>query len=135
MPIDVAMNPAELKERTKQFALRILKVVEAMPRSVSGKILANQMGRSGTAVAANYRAACKARSRAEFVAKLGIVEEEADETIFWLELAAERGSLPGSRLAPLIQEAGELTAIFAASRKTARLQTNRPSAIENRQCQ
>ncbi len=127
------MTSDELKKRTKQFALRILKVVEAMPRSATGKILANQMGRSGTSVAANYRAACKARSRAEFVAKLGIVEAEADETIFWLELAAEPGSLPSSRLQPLIQEAGELTAIVAASRKTARSGTNRQSAIENRQ--
>ena len=127
------MTPDELKERTKQFALRILKVADAMPRSVSGKILANQFGRSGTAVAANYRAACKARSHAEFIAKIGIVEEEADETMYWLDLAADYGVTPRQRLQPLIDEADELTAIFGASRKTARSRSNRKSEIGNRQ--
>ena len=109
----------ELKDRTKQFALRILKLVEALPNSKSGKIVANQIGRAGTSVGANYRAACRGRSKAEFIAKLGIVEEEADECIYWLELVADGKILRADSVAPLKQEAEELVAIMAASRITA----------------
>jgi four helix bundle protein len=77
---------ADLKARAKQFALRVMKLVDALPRTIQGRVIANQIVRSATSVAANYRAACRARSRAEFIAKLGVVEEEADETCFWLEL-------------------------------------------------
>ena len=108
----------ELKDRTKAFALRVLKLVDALPRTQKGRIFAGQIGRSGTAVGANYRAACRARSRAEFAAKLGIVEEEADETAYWLELIAESGALPIAQTEELHREATELTAIMASSRIT-----------------
>lgn len=110
---------ADLKARTKQFALRVMKLVDAVPRTIQGRAIANQIIRSATSVAANYRAACRARSRAEFIAKLGIVEEEADETAFWLELIIESGLLTEARIHPLLTEAGELVAIMAASRKSA----------------
>ena len=114
------MNPAELKQRTKLFALRIIKLVEALPESITGRALARQIVRSGTAVAANYRAACRARSRAEFIAKIGVVEEEADETLLWLELLGESGVVKAALLTELLDEANQLTAIMAASRKNAK---------------
>lgn len=114
----------DLKPRTKAFALRILKLVDSLPRSRKGAIVADQIGRAGTAVGANYRAACRARSRAEFIAKIGVVEEEADETAYWLELIAEDSLLPESRVGQLHTEAVELTAIMASSRITA--SRNRP---------
>ena len=113
------MNPEELKDRTKKFALRILNLADKLPRGLKGRVLSDQIARAGTSAAANYRAACKARSRAEFVAKIGVAEEEADEVQFWLELICEDNVLPASRLAELQQEARELTVIFAASRKSA----------------
>jgi len=113
------MTPEELKARTKQFALRVLKVADSLPRSPSGRTLASQIADSGTSVASNYRAACKARSRREFIAKLGIAEEEGDETQFWLEMIMESGLVPAKRLESLLQEAHEITAILAASRKSA----------------
>jgi four helix bundle protein len=113
------MNPEEMRARMKQFALRILKLADALPRTVSGRTLAGQIARSGCSTAANYRAAGKARSKAEFIAKLGIAEEEADETQFWLEMIAESGLVSATKLEALHQEACELTAIIAASRKTA----------------
>ncbi len=113
------MKGDELKERTKQFALRIMKLVDALPHSVAGKVVANQIMRSGTSVGANYRAACRARSDAEFIAKLGTVLEEADETEFWLELIMDGQLLPKDKVEPLKKEAEEITAIMAASRKTA----------------
>lgn len=94
---------------------------------MQGRAVANQFIRSGTSVAANYRAACRARSRAEFIAKIGVVEEEADETLFWLELIEEAGLLKSGRVDPLNTEADELAAIMAASRKSAL--ANRRSAI------
>ena len=114
------MNKDELKLRTKRFGLRVLKLVRAMPRDVAGKALANQMVRSGTSVGANYRAACRGRSKAEFLAKLGTVLEETDETAFWLELIMEDGMLPKSRVEPLWNEANELCAIFHAAITTSR---------------
>jgi four helix bundle protein len=113
------MTPEELKARTKQFALRVLKVADSLPRSPSGRTLASQIADSGTSVASNYRAACKARSRKEFISKLGVAEEEGDETQFWLEMIVESGLMPAKRLEPLLQEAHEITAILAASRKSA----------------
>jgi len=110
---------AELKKRTKTFALRIAKLIAAQPKTSEGRILAGQIGRSGTAVGSNYRASCRARSRAEFIAKIGVVEEEADETAFWLELIAESGMLSAAKIDPLLTEAVELTAIMANSRITA----------------
>jgi four helix bundle protein len=113
------LNPEELKARTKKFALRILNLADKLPRGLKGRVLSDQIARAGTSAAANYRAACKARSRAEFIAKIGVAEEEADEVQFWLELMCEDNVLPASSLADLQQEARELTAIFAASRKSA----------------
>ena len=108
------MNPDELKARTKQFALRVMKLVDALPRSRSGNAIANQLVRSGTAVGANYRATCRGRSKAEFIAKIGIVEEEADESAFWMELIIDAGLLPAAKVSALLQESSELTAIMAA---------------------
>ena len=110
----------ELIKRTKQFALRTMRLVGALPKSIEGRSIASQLMRAGTSVGANYRAACKGRSKAEFIAKLGVVEEEADECIFWLELIVEGGLMQESRVEPLMQEARELTAIMAASRRSAR---------------
>src|SRR4030095_14562749 len=121
------LRTADLKARTKQFALRVMKLVDAMPRTIQGLAIANQIIRSATSVAANYLAACRARSRAEFVAKLGVVEEEVDESCFWLELIIDSGLLTEERIRPLVSEAGELVAIMAASRKSAI--GNRKSAI------
>jgi four helix bundle protein len=113
------MTAEEMRMRTKQFALRIMKLADSLPRTASGRALGGQIVRAGTSVAANYRAAGKGRSKAEFIAKLGIAEEEADETQFWLELIIESGIVPSTRLEPLLQEARELTAIIAASRISA----------------
>jgi four helix bundle protein len=113
------VTPDELKVRTKKFALRILNLAEKLPRGVKGRVLSDQIARAGTSVAANYRSACKSRSRAEFIAKIGVAEEEADETQFWLEMIAESELVSTQRLSELQLEARELTAIFAASRKSA----------------
>jgi four helix bundle protein len=113
------MKEKDLKLRTKQFALRVLKLVEALPNTVASRAVANQLVRSGTSVAANYRAACRGRSKVEFIAKLGVVEEEADESAFWLELIIESEMLPKGKVEALLQEANELTAIMVSSRKTA----------------
>ena len=114
------MPEDEFKDRTKQFALRILKLVDALPRRRSADVLAKQLARSGTSVGANYREACRARSTPEFVAKLAIAEAEADESAWWIELITEHGLLPAERLAGLHDEAVALTKMFAASRITAR---------------
>jgi four helix bundle protein len=108
------MNAEELKERTKQFALRVMHLVDGLPNSVKARAIANQLVRSGTSVAANYRAACRSRSRAEFVSKIGVVEEEADETALWLELIVADKILPEKKVASLLMEANELVKIMAA---------------------
>ncbi|RMH34899.1 MAG: four helix bundle protein [Gammaproteobacteria bacterium] len=113
------MNKDALQARTKRFALESIRLVDTLPKSKTADVLGRQLLRSATSVAANYRAACRGRSKAEFIAKLGIVVEEADESMFWLELMADAGLAESSRLQPLIREADELTAIFVASRKTA----------------
>ncbi len=130
------MNESEMKQRTKQFALRVLKLADALPKTRSGNAIAAQIVRSGTSVAANYRALCRAKSRADFINKTSIVEEEADESCFWLELLIDAGLLGIRRVQPLLQEADEITAILVASRKTAtgrRTQSfkNRNSKIQN----
>jgi four helix bundle protein len=128
------MTPDDLKKRTKQFALRMLTLADSLPNKPSGRVLSHQIAKCGTSTAANYRAACKARSHAEFIAKLGIAEEEADESEFWIELTMEHKLVPAHRLLPLHKESGELTAILATSRKTACSRgPNRKSAIQNRQ--
>jgi four helix bundle protein len=113
------MTERELLDRTKKFALRVFKLVGALPRTIRGKAVAAQLIRSGTSVAANYRAACRARSKPEFIAKLGVVEEEADESAFWLGLIIETDLLSAGKVKPLLTEAGEIVAIMASSKKTA----------------
>ena len=114
------MNPPELKARTMQFAIRALKLADALPNKPSGRTIANQVARSGCSVASNYRAALRGKSRADFINKITTVLEEADETSFWIELTALVGLLPPKRLAKLLAEAEELTEIFNATRTTAR---------------
>jgi four helix bundle protein len=129
------MDAEDLKQRTKQFALRILKLVAALPNNLQGRTVGGQLVRSGTSVGSNYRAACRGRSRAEFIAKLGVVEEEADESAFWLELIIEGALLKESLVQSLLDEANELTKIMASSRISAskKVRANRQLAIENRQ--
>ena len=109
-----------LRQRTKEFALRILRLFQSLPKTEEGRIIGRQLLRSGTAVAANYRAVGRARSKAEFISKMGIVVEEIDEVVFWLELISDGGLVPALRLADLRKEANELLAIFAASQHTAK---------------
>ena len=124
------MVEEELKKRTKQFGLRVMKLVAAMHGDKVANEIGRQLLRSGTSVGANYRSACRARSRADFAYKVGIAEEEADESAFWLELLVEGQLMAQARLGPLLEEANELTAILGASAKTAR--RNRKSKIGNR---
>jgi four helix bundle protein len=117
------MNREELKARTKYFALRIIKLSQALPRNTAGWAIGKQLIRSGTSVGANYRAVCRARSTAEFVAKLGVVIEEADESAFWLELIIESGLMKVELVSPLLAETNEIIAIMVSSAKTAKLNT------------
>ena|SRR5258705_2976519 len=128
------MDANELKKRTKLFALRVLKLAAALPLTLEGKIIKGQLVRAGTSVGANYRAACRGRSRAEFIAKLGVVVEEADESAYWLELIIEGAFLKESRVKPLLDEANELTKIMVSSRISAskKVRANRKLAIGNR---
>ena len=112
----------DLKARTKQFALRVIRLVETLPKSRTADALGKQLLRAATSVGANYRAACRGRSAAEFQAKLGIVEEEADESGYWIELLVESGLVKAALVQSLLDEAGELTAITVASIKTSRRQ-------------
>lgn len=114
------MDSQELKDRTKQFALRIVRLVKSMPEDIASVAISRQIIRSGTSVAANYRAACIAKSRADFINKCRICAEEADETALWLELIIDQGTLKETLLTPLHKEATELTSIFLSSIKTAR---------------
>ena len=125
------MNQDELKRRTKQFALRVMNLVDALSCTTTGRAIGGQLVRAGTSVGANYRAACRGRSKAEFAAKLGTVAEEADESCFWLELIIEGCLINESLVKPLLDEADELTAIFTAAAKTSRL-SNQQAKIENR---
>ena len=112
------MSKAELLARTRTFSPRILELVDHLPRTISSRAIGNQLVRCGTSVGANYRAACRSRSRAEFAAKLGIVAEEADETVYWLELLRDANLLSEGKLSEILQEANELTAIFTAGRRS-----------------
>jgi four helix bundle protein len=112
------MTPEEMKSRTKAFALRVVKLVEALPRTRTADVLGRQLLRAGTSVGANYRAVRRAKSKADFLHKLTIVEEEADECGYWLELLADAGVVKTSQLAPLMQEAHSLTAIIVATIRT-----------------
>jgi four helix bundle protein len=114
------MTPEELKKRTKDFALKIINTVESLPKSKTGDVIGRQLLRSGTSVGANYRSACRARSSADFISKMTIVEEEADESIYWMELLIEGGLLDKQRLNSNISEAKELLSITVSSINTAR---------------
>lgn len=111
----------DLKARTKAFAIRIVKLVRMLPKTEDARIMGRQLLRAGTGVAANYRAVCRARSKAEFIAKVGVVVEEADESVFWLEMLVETDLVSAKKMEDLLKEANELLAIFAASQRTARL--------------
>ena len=113
------MKSQELQERTKRFALRVLNMIEHLPDTIGGRVVANQVARSATSVGANYRAACRARSRAEFASKLGTVAEEADESLYWLELIREGRLVSEKKIIALVSEADELTAIFTSGRRSA----------------
>jgi len=123
------MNEDDLKRRTKEFAVRIMRLADALPNTVSGRAIGGHLVRAGTSVGANYRAACRGRSKAEFEAKLGIVVEEADESAYWLELIIEGNLLSKNRVASLVKEAEELAAIMVASIQTS--QVNHKSQIKN----
>ena len=114
------MNEAQMKERTKEFAKDIIRLCRKLPDNREGRLIGNQIFRSGTSVAANYRAACRARSKAEFISKLSIVEEEADETLFWFEIIDEIKIFKNVSLDSLMKESDEIVAIIVASIKTAR---------------
>ena len=112
------MGKEDLKIRTKEFALRIIKLVKALPKNQAGIVIGNQLLRSGTSVASNYRAVCRSRSRADFNSKIGVVIEEADESVFWLELIIESGLIEKELILSLLDKANQITAIMVASRKT-----------------
>ena len=130
------MDAEELKARTQKFSLRVLRLVAALPDNVPGRAIGGQLIRSGMSVGANYRAACRGRSKREFIAKIGVVEEEADESAFWIELIIKAKILREELVTPLLKEAQELSAIMAKSRISAarslQRSDNRHSAIGNR---
>jgi four helix bundle protein len=114
------MNQDDFKKRTKAFALRIIRLAESLPDTPTAKVMRNQMLRCGPAVGANYRAACRAKSKPDFISKMGTVEEEADETIYWMELLIDAEIVKRSRISELIKEADEILSIVVTSIKTAR---------------
>jgi four helix bundle protein len=113
------MDKHELQNRTKQFALRVLKLIDVLPRTAAGRAISSQLVRAATSVGANYRSACRARSRAEFAAKLGIAVEEADESLYWLELVRDGKLVPEKSYRLCLRKRDELTAILASGRKSA----------------
>lgn len=114
------MDEKTFKARTKQLALRVIRLVESLPKDMTANVIRRQVLRSATSVGANYRAACRAKSVADMIANLSIVEEEADETLYWLELLVEAGLMPETRLSDLMQEANEIVAMVVSSIKTLR---------------
>jgi len=119
------MTPAEMKRRTKEFGLRVIRLVAALPRNRASDVLGRQLLKAGTSVGANYRAACRSRSDADFLARMGIVEEEADEAVYWLEMIAAAGLLKEERLTKLLQEGQQILAIIVASIRTVKARTRR----------
>jgi four helix bundle protein len=134
------MNASDMKLRTKQFALRVIRAVQSVPRDPAAGVIGKQLIRSGTSVGANYRSSCRAKSRTDFVVKMNIVEEECDETLYWMELLIEAGLVNESKLAPLMKEGDEILSIVVRSIQTARSKIpvrgsakNPQSAIRNPQ--
>jgi four helix bundle protein len=123
------VNENDLKKRTKQFGLKVIHLVESLPNGQTARTIGNQLLRSGMSVGANYRAACRGKSKADFIAKAGISLEEADECLYWMELLQEAGIVPAEKLKDIMKEADELVAIFTASIKTARANLNQKSQI------
>jgi four helix bundle protein len=123
------MNEQEFKDRTKKLALRIIKLIEALPKTQTAEIIGRQLLRSGTSIGANYRAACRGKSPADVIRKLSIVEEEADESIYWMELLVESGLVPQAKMTNLINETHEIVAMIVASIKT--LRSNQQASIQN----
>ena len=119
------MDAEELKRRTKKFGLDVIGLVKSLPSSQTGKVIGNQLLRSALSVGANYRAACRGRSKSDFISKVGIVIEEADESQHWIEMLGDAGLASQEKLRPLIKEADEIVAILTASAKTARANLNR----------
>jgi four helix bundle protein len=127
------MNPVEFKSQTRAFALRVIRLVEALPKSAVGDTIGRQLLRCGTSVGANYRSACRAKSRADFIAKMKIVEEECDEALYWIDLLIESGQVRAARLDDLVQEADTILSLVVASIKTARSRSHSQSSIHNLQ--
>jgi four helix bundle protein len=119
------MNSEDLKKRTKLFAISAIHFSKTLPKNDEGFVIKKQILRCATSVGANYRSACRARSTADFISKIAIVEEEADETCYWLEILEESGMLTKDTVAKIYDESCQLTAIFAASRKTSRMNSNK----------
>lgn len=117
--IGSVMNESEMKNRTKQMALRVIKMVESLPKNRVSMVFTDQILRSSTSTAANYRAACRAKSKADFIYKLGIVEEESDETEFWIEMIIDAGLIPSEKMIDLKNEVNQITKIISASKITA----------------
>lgn len=130
-------NRTDLIQRTQEFALRVTRVFTALPKDPVSQVMGKQLLRAGTSVGANYRSACRGKSPKDFIAKMAIVEEEADESAYWMELMIKAGVAPSDNLAPLLREAHELTAIAVASKKTARArlhdrtERNDPTSFDN----
>ena len=125
------MTQNEMKARTMKFALRIIRLVENLPNNKTSGVLGHQLLRSGTSVGSNYRASCRAKSKADFISKLAIVEEEADESIYWMELLIESGQIKKNLVDNLMKEAHEILSIVVASIKTIKQKRDPKSAIPN----
>jgi four helix bundle protein len=128
------MDEQQFKDRTKKLALRVIRLVNSLPKTLTGDMIGKQLLRSGTSIGANYRAACRAKSRADMIAKLAIVEEEADESLYWMELLVDAEVVSASLLADLMQETNEIAAMTVASIKTLRTSNYRgrsTKSIEN----
>jgi len=126
------MNQEEMKRRTKQFALRVIRLVESLPRGRTADVIGNQLLRSGTSVGANYRAACRAKSNADFISKMGTVEEETDESLYWIELLIEAEIVKLDSLESLMKEADELLAITVTSINTARRRNKKSDPVTDK---
>lgn len=122
------MDKEEMKQRTNRFALQVVRFVESLPRGRAAEVMGRQLLRAGTSVGANYRAACRAKSTADFISKMGTVEEEADESVYWMELLVESGIVSREKVAPLVREGNELVAIIVASIRTAKTTRSTNSA-------
>ena len=126
------MNADDMKTRTRAFALRIIRLAESLPNTPTARVIRNQMLRCGSSVGANYRAACRAKSKPDFVSKMGTVEEETDETIYWMELLIDAELVKRSRIADLLDEADQILSIVISSIKTAKgIRSNPHSAVSN----